>query len=234
MMEAIILAGGLGTRLRSVIGEMPKPMAEVAGRPFLEYQLDYLVTQGVTRVVLAIGYQADVIKAHFGDRYKSMEVVYSVEEELLGTGGAIQQALSYCTAPQVFVLNGDSFFRLELSEMLKQHQGGGAPVSVAIKQMHDCSRYGTVELNDEDKVTAFFEKQELIDRYINTGLYCVDADLFEHQEYPKKFSFEKAYLELQATHGQLKAFKASGYFIDIGIPSDYAKAEEYFSSTEMV
>lgn len=229
-MEAIILAGGLGTRLRSVIADVPKPMAEISGRPFLEYQLDYLIEQGVTRVVFAVGYKAEFIKSHFCESYKSIEIVYSVEKTLLGTGGAIQQALSFCCTDNVFVFNGDSLFILDLTQMFLAHKASQLPVTLAVKLEYDCSRYGTVEFDQNNTITSFIEKMPYRNRFINTGLYCINNDLFDKHKYPTNFSFEKDYLEIKAKQGKLKSFRGAGYFIDIGTPEDYSKAERYFSS----
>lgn len=229
-MEAIILAGGLGTRLRSVIGEMPKPMAEIAGRPFLEYQLDYLASQGISRVVLAIGYQAEVIKAHFGQQYKSITLAYSVEEELLGTGGAIKQSLSLCTADSVFVLNGDSFLQIDLKQMANCHSDSSLPATVAVKFMDDCERYGTVELDEHKRIVLFKEKKPYKNKFINSGIYCINSNIFAQQDYPSKFSFEKLYLEPQALKSQLNSYQTDGYFIDIGIPEDYRQAMQDFEN----
>ena len=146
-MEAIILAGGLGTRLSHIVKDVPKPMAPVAGRPFLEYILDYLIENDIKRVILATGYKHEIIEQHFGNLYKNIEIIYSVENEPLFTGGAIKKALSKCKENNVFIINGDTYFNVDLKEMKKFHIESNSEITIATKLMYDFERYGTVVLS---------------------------------------------------------------------------------------
>jgi D-glycero-alpha-D-manno-heptose 1-phosphate guanylyltransferase len=230
---AIVLAGGLGTRLRSVISDLPKPMAPVNGFPFLHYLFLYLHRQGVTDVVLSVGYRSDAIKAFFGDKYNRINITYCVEEEPLGTGGGIAQAMAMVDSDAV-VLNGDTFFEINLSELLEFYNKTNADIALALKRMHDFDRYGTVEVGNCDRVLQFHEKQHRTEGLINGGVYILRKDLFkrvemiEGQPLLQKFSFEKDILEkhLLPLHYHAKEF--DNYFIDIGIPEDYQKVQVDF------
>jgi len=156
-MQAIVLAGGLGTRLRQVVPDLPKPMAPVAGRPFLAWILDRLVQAGFDRIVLAVGYRGDVIRDHFGRDYNGVPVAYSTEEEPLGTGGAIRLAAQCITESPVFVLNGDTFVEVDYGAMWSAHQRIGALMSLAVCRVPDTGRYGAVEI-DMGRVCGFREK----------------------------------------------------------------------------
>jgi len=229
-MEAVILAGGLGTRLRSVVSELPKCMAPVAGKPFLWHLLRYLSSHGVTRVVLSVGYLREVIfdwidknGAQFPFEYD-----YAIEEQPLGTGGGIRLALSKCREEQVLVFNGDTFFDVNIDELVKFHGRCGAPISLALKPMENFDRYGAVEL-DGSYVTAFREKCPCATGVINGGVYCISRSLMDLSALPEKFSFETAVLERLADARRVCGFPQQGYFIDIGIPEDYARAQREMS-----
>ena len=152
-MKAIVLAGGLGTRLASVTSDIPKPMAPIGSRPFLEYLLDYLVEQGAEQAVLAVSHKWEVIQGHFGGTYRGMSLNYSVEEQPLGTGGAIRQALEFLTDNEVIVLNGDTLFRIDLNGMVNIHRNGGTRLSIALKQVTDSGRFGRVEVSTDGVIT---------------------------------------------------------------------------------
>jgi len=228
-MEAIVLAGGLGTRLRSPVPDLPKPMAPVDGRPFLEFVLDSLVNSAFDRAVLATGYRHEVISKHFGARYRSLSLAYSVEQQALGTGGAILLALSHTTAAHVFVLNGDTFVMVDHSRMLAAHRAAGATATMAIARVADAGRYGSVHI-DGDIVQGFREKGETGEGWINAGIYVIDTRLRERLGEVRPFSFEQEVLVREAAEGRLRAFPASGGFIDIGVPEDYARAQSLFRS----
>lgn len=223
-MEAIVLAGGFGTRLRSVVADIPKPMAPIAGRPFLACLFDFLHDQGATRLVLCTGYRHEVVEGFFGAGYRGMAIAYSVEQEPLGTGGALKRALAMCASEHVAVLNGDTLFRVELQEMLELHIAGGRAITVALKPMRDFDRYGVVEVA-EGRITAFREKSSCAAGHINGGVYIVNAGLFAGRELPERFSFETDFLEREVARLNIGAFISDGYFIDIGIPEDYARAQ---------
>ena len=222
-MEAIVLAGGFGTRLRHVVPDVPKPMAPVCDKPFLEYILNYLSNNGITRVVLATGYKHEVIEAYFGVQYKNIEIIYSVEDTPLFTGGAIKKALHSCKGEYVYVINGDTFFDVDLASMFQFHIEQHADLTIAMKHMTDFERYGTLEL-EGNKITGFREKQKTAEGYINGGIYLMRRDLLE-QIVEEKFSFESDFMEKKVNELSFAAFESNGYFIDIGIPEDYAKAQ---------
>ena len=230
---AIILAGGLGTRLRSVISDLPKPMAPVAGQPFLHYIFLYLQKQGITDVVLSVGYKSEVIKEFFGDKYAGINIRYAVENEPLGTGGGIRQAMSLIDS-DAYVLNGDTFFDVDLKDLYEFYTMRSSDIALALKRMHHFDRYGTVEIGNKDRVLQFQEKRYKAEGLINGGVYVINKNLFKKVEeiedtiLSQRFSFEKDILEkhLLPLHYQGKEF--GGYFIDIGIPEDYERAQTDF------
>ncbi len=230
---AIILAGGLGTRLRSVISDLPKPMAPVAGQPFLHYIFLYLQKQGITDVVLSVGYKSEVIKEFFGDKYAGINIRYAVENEPLGTGGGIRQAMSLIDS-DAYVLNGDTFFDVDLKDLYEFYTMRSSDIALALKRMHHFDRYGTVEIGNQDRVLQFQEKRYKAEGLINGGVYVINKNLFKKVEeiedtiLSQRFSFEKDILEkhLLPLHYQGKEF--GGYFIDIGIPEDYERAQTDF------
>ncbi len=225
-MEAIVLAGGFGTRLAHVVKDVPKPMAPVAGAPFLKYVLDDLVEQGVSRVVLAVCFKKEIIMDFFGNNYRGAEVVYSVEETPLLTGGAIKQGLTFCEDERVLVINGDTYFQTDLKSMRSLSEKVNGKITISVKEMFDFSRYGTVEITDSMEVVSFREKQLCARGYINGGIYDVKRDSLKN--YPEKFSMENdCFPEMLKKH-DIYAFKSDGFFIDIGIPEDYFKAQEIF------
>lgn len=229
-MEAIVLAGGLGTRLRSCVADLPKCMAPVGSGPFLEYLLEELARQGVTRVILSVGYLREKVMEYVNRRPWPFDLAWAVEEEPLGTGGGIRLALSKAKEKRVLVLNGDTFFHVpSLAELLAVE----APVAMALKPMRDFDRYGSVEtapvisgeVGKPLRVTAFREKKHCAEGLVNGGVYALDRDLFRGLELPEKFSFEEAVLEPLAAEGKVAGKVFDGYFIDIGIPADYERAQ---------
>lgn len=222
-MEAVILAGGLGTRLRPVVSEIPKPMAPVCGRPFLTYILDQLRVHGVGKAVLATGYRHEVVEAYFGPSSGEMSLAYSVETEPLGTGGGIRNGLKLCSGPEVMVLNGDTFFDVDLGGMLACHRRSCADITVALKGMTGFDRYGAVRL-DGERIVAFEEKKPCAAGYVNGGIYVIGKSLFDGFDLPGKFSFETDFLGRYLQRLSVVGFRSDGYFIDIGIPEDYERA----------
>lgn len=223
--EAIILAGGMGTRLRSVIQDIPKPMAPIGETPFLSYLLDELQQQGIRRVVLSTGYKHEVVEEHYGNSYKGMELLYSVEESPLGTGGAIRKALQLINSPHALILNGDTMFRLDLQAMYRFHIENQSDFTLALKKMEDSQRYGVVETAN-NRVVRFREKAERKAGSINGGIYLLKKEILLKKDFPERFSFEKDFMEAYFMELKVMAFVADGYFIDIGIPDDYAKAQQ--------
>jgi len=223
-LKAIVLAGGLGTRLASITSKIPKPMAQIGSRPFLEYLLDYLVEQGVEQVVLAVSHKWETIRGHFGDAYRGMLLSYSVEEQPLGTGGAIRQALESIADDEVVVLNGDTLFRIDLEGMVNKHRNGGSRLSIALKQVSDSGRFGRIEVSADGVITSFLEKSTGGPGWINGGIYMLNRDLFADFPMPARFSFEQDLVEPGIDRIQPRAFQSDAYFIDMGIPEDYERA----------
>ncbi|RDY23268.1 D-glycero-D-manno-heptose 1-phosphate guanosyltransferase [Romboutsia maritimum] len=225
-MEAIILAGGFGTRLKDVVSNVPKPMAPINNIPFLKYILDYVYKNGVNRVILAVGYKHDIITNYFGNKYKGMDLIYSIEDKPLFTGGAIKKALNVCKNKNVLVVNGDTYLDVRLEDMMKFHDINNGDITVAIKHMENFNRYGTVELSNI-KIIQFNEKQQRESGFINGGIYILNKSLFNNIR-ENKFSFEKDIMEKLILDLNILGFITKGYFIDIGIPSDYYKAQNDF------
>ncbi|HEC2816432.1 D-glycero-D-manno-heptose 1-phosphate guanosyltransferase [Campylobacter jejuni] len=214
-MQAIILCGGLGTRLKSVIKNIPKPMAPINDKPFLEFILEYLKKQGVKEIILAVSYKYEVIQEYFKDEFLGIKIKYSIEKEPLGTGGAIKEALKFIKN-ETYVLNGDTLFNIDLTK-LKLNE---SKICLALKQMNDFDRYGTVNVDEQGFVISFEEKVFKKQGLINGGIYLLKKDIFNDFTLQEKFSFEEF---LQENYEKLKA-KAEifdNYFIDIGVPEDY-------------
>jgi D-glycero-alpha-D-manno-heptose 1-phosphate guanylyltransferase len=223
--EAIILAGGLGTRLKEVIDDIPKPMAVVAGKPFLSYLLDYCLSAGIEKIVLAVGYKYEVIKKFFGNLYKGVKLEYAIEKEPLGTGGAIWNAFQYITTDTALLLNGDSVFFVDIQQFYSNHIQNQADISLALKPMQNFDRYGTVELFN-NRIINFHEKQPAKQGLINAGVYLINKKSIQKYPQKEKFSFEKDIVEKYVNRLTLIGFVDTGYFIDIGIPEDYERAQE--------
>lgn len=224
-MKAIILAGGLGTRLQSVVPDLPKPMAPIGDMPFLAYLLRYLKKQGIHQAILSVCYMKDKIIEYFGEHFEGVDIRYIVESEALGTGGAILHSLeSLQLTEPVFVLNGDTFVKLNYRAMYNQHQNDETRLTFALREVPDCSRYGKV-LTDETHVTGFQEKGVPGRGFINAGVYLMNSDLFHPYPVAGKFSFENDFIVTFVKSLRPHYFKAKDYFIDIGVPEDYLRAQ---------
>lgn len=230
--EAVILAGGFGTRLQSVVQDLPKPMAPVNDRPFLSYLLQYLGGYGIERVILSTGYLHEKIVGYFGREYHGIEIVYSHESIPMGTGGGIRLALEKCTTEEILVLNGDSFFEINLKSFYRQFHLGECDIALSMRQVENASRYGTLLTDNHHRINQFREKDGLdIPGYINAGVYLMHKTIFL-QETPQgvPFSLEKDFFEKRVTDLKFYGFIFEGYFIDIGIPEDYLKVQKDFSA----
>ncbi|MDL2303030.1 MULTISPECIES: nucleotidyltransferase family protein [unclassified Dysgonomonas] len=228
--ECIILAGGLGTRLREVVSDVPKCMAEVAGKPFLSYLLDWCKAQSFGRVILSLGYLSEVVTNWVEKNEYPFEIVYVKEQEPLGTGGAIKLAMQSVEGDRAVVINGDTFFDVDINMLYEFHKGKLANISLALKPMTNFDRYGRVELNADNRIIAFIEKQQCKEGLINGGVYLIDKDiLLSDKELPVKFSFEKDVLEAKISTLPIYGNIQDTYFIDIGIPEDYRKANIDFA-----
>ena len=218
--EAIILAGGLGTRLRGTIGDLPKPMAPVAGRPFLAWQLDALERRGIREVILSVGYRADAIEGHFGARHGGLAIRYAREDSPLGTGGAIDAALGNVRGNAAFVLNGDTYIRPPLRAL---ESCEGCEVAMLVAHVEDASRFGTV-LVSGNRVTGFGEKRAEGPGLVNAGVYWIAKDALAGQRPVTAFSFEKDFLEPAMGRIAIGAVVTSEPFVDIGIPESLRDA----------
>lgn len=224
-MQAIVLAGGLGTRLRSVVQDLPKPMADVGGRPFLAYVLDQLAAARFSTIVLAVGYRHEAIRGYFGASHRGVALSYSVEGEPLGTGGAIRLACEKVQSGDVFVLNGDTYLGLDYRAMLDAHRRGNALLTIAVCEVPDVARFGALQI-EQEIVRGFREKGRAGAGWINAGTYVLGETMLARLPWPGAFSFEQQVLVPQVETLRPLAFRASGPFIDIGVPQDYARAAE--------
>ena len=227
--EAVVLAGGFGTRLAHVVPDVCKPMAPVAGEPFLRRVLDQLDAAGFARVVIADGYRREQIESYFMGTYRGLEVDYSPEDSPLLTGGAVRRALRMCTRPEVFVLNGDTWLDVDFDEMeasLAAHPG--ARCCIAAKRMERFDRYGTLDVAPDGRVRAFREKAPCDEGLINGGTYLIRRGALEAG--PDVFSLENDWFARVVAEGALVACGTEGGFIDIGVPEDYERAQEMFAS----
>lgn len=223
-MQAIILAGGFGTRLRSVVSDVPKPLAPIDGRPFLAWLIDSLAKQGVENVTLSVHHQWEKIRDYFIANPAAIKTDLVVEQEPLGTGGAMRYAMSAMQARQpLLVLNGDTYVRVDLKALYAHHQRHNSQLSITLREVADSGRYGTVE-TAQGKVSAFGEGKAGQPGLINAGVYVIDPALF-HEQLPAEFSFERDFLPSRLARITPNAFIAEDYFIDIGIPEDYARAQ---------
>lgn len=224
-----MLAGGLGTRLRSVVPETPKCLAPVAGRPFLAYVLDHFQREGVERFIFALGYRYDAI-LEFLDGDKTLrDYAYTLETEPLGTGGAIRLACTKVMSDNVLVINGDTLFRVRVRDLDAFHQAHGSEVSLCLKPMREVDRYGAVDLGPEGRVLGFREKRYFRDGLINGGVYELTVRALLESEQPPVFSFERDFLERRVQSERLYGLVQDAYFIDIGIPEDYERAQKELS-----
>ena len=232
--EAIILAGGLGTRLRSVVPDLPKCMAEVAGKPFLYHVTKYYRQQGINKFIFSLGYKHEVIEDYLRKAFSDLTYTVSIESDPLGTGGAIYLACSKATSENVLVLNGDTLFEINLQSLSDFHDSKNAACTLALKKMHNTDRYGVVETDDQGRIVSFSEKRFYETSVINGGVYALNVTLFQGDKFPEKFSFEKDYLEMYHGKREIYGLIQDGYFIDIGIPEDFARAQEDLKKDEML
>ena len=224
--EAIILAGGLGTRLRSAVPDLPKCMAPVAGRPFISYVIDYLRMQGVEKFIFSLGYKWGEIETYLVQNYPTLQYQSVIEEEPLGTGGGILLAIQKATEENMVIANGDTLFKTDLAALASFHTSSSAECTLALKPMENFDRYGVVETGNNGRILSFKEKQWYPEGLINGGLYILNKKRFLQHSFPKKFSFEKDYLEKYYSTEAFYGHVQEHYFIDIGIPQDYEQAQQ--------
>ena len=224
--ECIILAGGLGTRLQSTVPDLPKCMAPVAGRPFLFYVINYLRSQGIEKFIFSLGYLHELVEDYLQKEFATLSYTCSVEAEPLGTGGAILLACSKTTEKDVLVVNGDTLFCGHFQEAFLFHTRQMAECTLLLKPMNEFDRYGVVETGDDQLVRSFKEKQYYQSGNINAGVYILNVPRFQDEEFPSRFSFEKDYLEKYFSQRRIYGLVQNQYFIDIGIPEDFSRANQ--------
>lgn len=223
-MKAIILAGGLGTRLRPLVHDLPKPMASVAGRPFLEYVLDGLVAGGVDEMILAVGYRAELIQAHFGSAYKGRKIRHSIESDPLGTGGAIARALRGEGEQPVLVLNGDTLSMIDYRDFISWYRQAPTLMAMVLQSVADVSRFGAV-MTQEGRACGFEEKGRSGPGLINAGIYIMTPDIFRRFDMPERFSLEVDFLGRHCSDLLPRTYVTDSYFIDIGVPESFDRAQ---------
>lgn len=225
---AIILAGGMGTRLRAVVADRPKVLATVAGRPFLTYLLDQVERAGVRRVVLSTGHMAEQFADVIGCKHNGLTIEYAQEESPLGTGGAIKFAGRLVNSDHALVMNGDSYFDADLKSYIDWHIAGDHDVSLLLVKVPDASRYGTVQLMPGSlEVAAFLEKQALSEPgKINAGIYVIKREMLAFIPDGKCSIERDVFPQWLATHN-VRGWVTDGEFIDIGIPTDYERSHDF-------
>jgi D-glycero-alpha-D-manno-heptose 1-phosphate guanylyltransferase len=227
--DCIVLAGGLGTRLRSVVSEVPKCMAPVHNKPFLAYIITYLESYGIERFIFSLGYKHEIITQYLTLHFPRLNAELVVEEEPLGTGGAIRLSCEKTTGSNVVIANGDTLFKADVNILARTHMQQQADCTIALKPMQNFDRYGVVELKSDNTIKNFREKEFYTTGLINGGLYVLNVNSFLREDLPRKFSFEKDYLEVLYNRRKMIGLVQESYFIDIGIPADYERAQRELS-----
>lgn len=227
-MECIIIAGGLGSRLQAAVSDVPKCMAPVGGRPFLYYVFKYLEQFKIDHVILSLGYKHEIVLEWINQNSWSFLISYTVEKEPLGTGGAIKAALQFAKEPNVMIMNGDTFFNIDIPMFYEDHYKKATDITIALKPLTDFNRYGNVKINEKKCIISFQEKQFCAKGLINGGIYILRRESKMMNKLEGTFSFETEVLQNQVNSGFMNGFISDGYFIDIGIPEDYEKANTDF------
>lgn len=227
----LVLAGGQGTRLRSVISDVPKPMAPVLGKPFLEYVLDYWFVQGVRRFVLSVGYRGDVIQDHFGDRYRAVPIEYVFERSPLGTGGAMRFAFDSVQlgGGPLIMVNGDTWCEVGPQSLLSAAQRTGCPMTMAVVRVDSNDRYTAIGVGSDCVVTKLGDPDH-VPALINAGCYLIQGGEVQEalRSCPEAFSFEKELLPRLVDDRRVAASIQACEFIDIGVPDDYRRVGAIF------
>ena len=222
-MKTIILAGGLGTRLRAMISDKPKPMAQICGKPFLEWQIELLKRFNLRDIILSVGYMRNEIKNYFGNGKKfAVDIEYAEEEEPLGTGGALKNAESYVFREDKFiVINGDTYLNMDFIDFIKFHDEKNGLVAIALAKVDDPYRYGSVKLDRNCRVIEFIEKSEKSLGNVNAGVYLFDLDIYRYMPDKDKFSLEYDLFPMLLETKRIFGYKNDCYFRDLGTPEDY-------------
>ena len=229
-MEAIVLAGGLGTRLRSVVNDLPKCMAPINGMPFIYYVIKNLQEHGVTRFIFSLGYKHEKLIEFIEGLIPEIDKCYIIEDNLLGTGGAIKNVSKFTSKKNVIITNGDTLFKVDLNKLVSFHEDKNSDCTLSLKPMFNFNRYGVVELSQTQNIALFKEKQYFVSGLINGGVYVLNMERFISKELKNKFSFEKDYIEKFYYIDKMYGVISDSYFIDIGIPEDYSRAKLEFTN----
>ncbi len=228
--DVVILAGGLGKRLKSVMGVTQKVLARIGDQPFLEILIDYIASQGGRRFILCVGHGSNDVEAYFKNKYQDREIVFSKEESALGTGGAIKQGSALVKTNTFLAMNGDCFCVVNYNALIAAHRRHKAKATVAVTKLPDVRDYGSITVNEKSQIIAFKEKLALVQAgLINTGTYCLDRDVFNLTKTPQKFSIEHDFFPRLVGQG-FYAFEVENRFIDIGTPERYQWAREHLKS----
>jgi D-glycero-alpha-D-manno-heptose 1-phosphate guanylyltransferase len=227
MLKLLLLAGGLGTRLRSEVPYLPKVLAPINGIPFIHYIIESYEKKGVREIVFLLGYKHEMIIDYLEQSFPQLKKHYIIEKEQLGTGGAILQGIINSDGENFIITNGDTFFDVDLKSMIENHQE--AECSIALKPLINFDRYGSVTLDNNNNILEFNEKKFCEKGYINGGVYILNKRAFLMHTLPNIFSFETGYLANKSLNKKLKGYISDGYFIDIGIPEDYSRAQKELS-----
>jgi D-glycero-alpha-D-manno-heptose 1-phosphate guanylyltransferase len=223
--EIIILAGGLGTRIKTVLGDTPKCLAPIGEQPFLHYLIHYFQSQGIQKFVFSLGHGHTEIETYLSSYKEPLDYVICKEDLPLGTGGAVLNALRFTTLPSVWVANGDSFLAATLDPMAAFFDMCGAECAIALAEVQNTARYGSAQLATDYRVTGFAEKGNAGKGWINAGIYLLNKRLFTAHEWPERFSFEQDYLNAYCAAARFFGYRYRNYFIDIGVPEDLQKAQ---------
>lgn len=227
-MQAIILAGGKATRLQTVLKDIPKALARIRNTPFLDYLLQFLNQQGVHHFIFSLGHQHQQIVDYLNAKEKSWTYSFVIEQEALGTGGAVKKALESATEKDLWVINADTYLALNMKAMYQQHLEKHALATIALKEMNHFDRYGLIHIDQSNRITSFEEKRACENGLINAGFFIVNKDRFlENAPSSEVFSVEKDFFQLQLSNNSIYGFKTDGFFIDIGIPEDFDKAQQF-------
>ena len=229
--EAIIISGGSEGRFKSVKEEIPIAMAPINDKPFLEYQLSYLEHWGIKHLILTVGYKADLVKDYFKDQYKSMSIEYVVEDDSIGTGGALKKAMQRANEMAVFVLDGRMLFDVSLRRLFNFKRSKQADVAMSLRFVPEVTSHGSVKIDTDAKVVDFCGTADQYgEEYINGGVICIGTQYFLSKNLADDASFQKDFLEKYYQSDSMYGFKCYSYYKDISDPKDYMKAQNEFKS----